>query len=105
MEEGGFEQRDAVEAPGGIGEFLGEVGFGGCGGLVFIEELAAMALVGGGVLRGEDGGAAGESVGEGVARGALFAGGGAGAGGMEGVGAVRSKAVGDWRGNWVGHFM
>ncbi len=71
IEEGGFEKRDAVEAPGGIGEFLGELGLGGGGGLVFSEELAAMALVGGGILRGEGGGAAGEAVGEGVARGAL----------------------------------
>ena len=32
VEEGGFEQGDAVEAPGGVGEFLGELGFGGGGG-------------------------------------------------------------------------
>jgi hypothetical protein len=37
-------------------EFLSEVGFGGCGRFVFVEELAAVALVGGGVLGGEDGG-------------------------------------------------
>ena len=62
IEEGGFEQRDAVEAPGGVGEFLGELGLGGGGGLVFVEELAAVALVGGGVLGSENGGAAGEAV-------------------------------------------
>ena len=40
----GFEQRDAVEAPGGVGEFLDELRFGGSGGLVFVEELAAVVL-------------------------------------------------------------
>ena len=39
IEKGGFEQRDAVEAPGGVDEFLGELSFGGRGGLVFVEEL------------------------------------------------------------------
>jgi hypothetical protein len=49
--------------------------------LVFIVKIVAMALVGGGVLGGEDRRAAGEAVGEGVEGRALFAGGGAGAGG------------------------
>jgi hypothetical protein len=49
-EERGFELGDAVEAPSGVGEFLGELGFGGSGGLIFVEELAAVELVGGGVL-------------------------------------------------------
>jgi hypothetical protein len=40
------------------------------------------------VLRGEDDDMAGESMAEGVEGGALFAGGGAGAGGVLGVGAV-----------------
>ena len=64
----GFEQRDAVEAPGGVGEFLSEVRFGGGGGFVFVEELAAVALVGGGVLGGEDRGSGGQAVAEGVER-------------------------------------
>ncbi len=50
-----FEARDAVEAPGGVDEFLDELRFGGSGGLVFDEEAAAMFLVGGGVFGGEDG--------------------------------------------------
>ena len=92
-EEVGFEERDAVEAPGGVGEFLDELGFGGGGGLVFVEELLAVALVGGGVFGGQDGGAAGEAVAEGVERGALFAGFGARAGGVLGVGAVGASAA------------
>jgi hypothetical protein len=59
VEKGGFQYGDAIEAPGGIGELLGELGFGRSGGLVFVEELAAMELEGGGVLGGENGGAAG----------------------------------------------
>jgi hypothetical protein len=59
VEESGFEQRDAVEAPGGVGELLGELSFGGSGGLILVEELAAVLLVGGGVLSGEDGGTGG----------------------------------------------
>src|SRR5579862_901388 len=56
IEERGFEQRDAVKAPSGVGEFLSELGFRGSGGLVFVEELAAVELVGGGIFGGEDGG-------------------------------------------------
>jgi hypothetical protein len=96
VEEGGFERGDAVDAPGGVGELLGELGLGGGGGLVFVEELATVELVGGGVLSSEDGGAAGEAVGEGVHRRTLFAGRGAGSGG----------AVGSWGfgiGDWVCH--
>ena len=44
IEEGGFERGDAVEAPGGVGEFLGELGLGGGCGLVFVEEAAAMGV-------------------------------------------------------------
>ena len=94
IEEGGFDQRDAIEAPGGVGEFLRELGFGGGGGLVFIEELAAVALVGCGVLSSENGGAAGEAVRLGVAGRTLFAGGGAGSGGAECIGPICGGAVG-----------
>jgi hypothetical protein len=40
-EEGGFDERDAAEAPGGIGEFLDQMIFGWRGGLIFVfKELA-----------------------------------------------------------------
>ena len=77
-----FEERDAVQAPGGIGEFVDELGFGGIDGLVFVEELAAVGFESGWVLGGEDGSAGGEAVAEGVAGGAEFTFRGAGAGGV-----------------------
>jgi hypothetical protein len=52
----GFEERDAVEAPGSVGELLDELRLGGRGGLVFVEEAAAMVFEGGRVFGGEDGG-------------------------------------------------
>jgi hypothetical protein len=84
VEEGGFERGDAVETPGGVGEFLDKLGFGGSSGLILVEELAAVLLVGGGILSGENGGTACEAVGDGVLGRALFAGGGARAGGTVG---------------------
>ncbi|HTW64146.1 MAG TPA: hypothetical protein VME17_06000 [Bryobacteraceae bacterium] len=71
----GFEQRDTVEAPRGVGKFLDELRLGGSGGLVFVEEAAAVVVIGGAVLGGEDGGRGGEAVAQGVERGTLFAGG------------------------------
>jgi hypothetical protein len=53
-EDVGFEQRDAVEAPGGVDELLDELGFGGRGGLVLVEEAAAMGFEDGRVFGGED---------------------------------------------------
>ena len=111
IEERGFERGDAIETPGGVGEFLDELGFGGSGGSIFVEELAAVELVGGGVLGSEDRGAAGESGGEGVLGRALFAGGGAGSGGVERIRAVRAHArlwgwglgIRDWGGDRVCH--
>ena len=50
VEEGGFEHRDAVEAPGGVGELPGELSFGGSSGLILVEKLAAVLLLSGGVL-------------------------------------------------------
>ena len=50
----GFEERDSVQAPGGVGEFLDELRFGWRVGLVFVKEAAAMVLVGGRVFGGED---------------------------------------------------
>jgi hypothetical protein len=52
-QERGFQWREAVETPGGVGDFLGELGFGGGSGLVFVEELAAVALVFSWVFGGE----------------------------------------------------
>ena len=111
VKEGGFEHRDAVDAPGGVGELLGELSLGGSGGPIFVEELAAVLLVGDGILCGEDRGTAGETVGHGVLGRGLFAGDGVGSGGEEGIRPVRAKAggrdwdvgIGDWRGNWVSH--
>ena len=74
----------------------------GGGGLVFVEELAAVGLVGGGVFGGEDGGGGGEAVAEGVQRRTLFAGFGARAGGVLGVGAVDGRAVGRENAGWDG---
>ena len=53
--QGGFEQRDAVEAPRGVGEFDDELGFGGSSGFVFVEEAAAMCIVSYLVFGGKDG--------------------------------------------------
>jgi hypothetical protein len=55
VEEGGFERRDAIDAPGGVGEFLGELGLGGSGRLVFVEEAATMRVERGSILGGENG--------------------------------------------------
>ena len=89
----GFEERDAVEAPGGVGDFVDELSLGGGGGLVLIEKLLDVALVGVGVLGGQDGGAGGEAMAEGVERGALLARFGARAGGVRRVGAVDGDAT------------
>jgi hypothetical protein len=107
----GFQVRDGVETPGGVGEFLDELGFGGSGGSIFVEELTAVELIGGGVLGSEDRGTAGEAVGEGILGRALFAGGGTGSGGEQRVRAVGASArlggwglgIGDWRGSWICH--
>ncbi|MBV9769205.1 MAG: hypothetical protein JOZ32_06520 [Bryobacterales bacterium] len=92
VKEGGLKPGDTVQAPGGVDEFLGELSLGGGGGLVFVEKLAAVAVVGVGVLGSEDGGMAGEAVGKGISRRMLFAGGGAGPCGEERIGAVGSIA-------------
>jgi len=46
----GFQERDAIYAPGCVGELLDQLGFGCGGGFVFVDELAAEALVCGRVL-------------------------------------------------------
>jgi len=93
IEEGGFQGWNAIDAPGGIGEFLGELGFGGSSGLVFIEEAATMRVVRGAVFGGEDGGGGCQAMAERVQRGTLLAGIGAGPGGEPGVGAVDGGAI------------
>jgi hypothetical protein len=88
----GFELGDTVLPPGRIDEFLGELGFGSCCRLIFIEELAAVALVGGGILGCDERGVAGKAVGKCILRRTLFAGGGAGTGGESRIRAVRANA-------------
>jgi hypothetical protein len=46
----GFQERDPIYAPGRVGELLDQLGFGCGGGFVFVDELAAVALVCGRVL-------------------------------------------------------
>ena len=74
--------RDAVEAPGGVGDFVDELSLGGGGGFVLIEKLLDVALVGFGVLGGQDGSVGGETMAEGVERRTLLARFGARAGGV-----------------------
>ena len=90
----GFEEWDAVEAPTGVGDFVNQLSFCGCAGPVLIEKLLDVALVGVGVLCGQDGGAGGKAMADGVERGTLLARFGARAGGVRGVGAVDGGASG-----------
>ena len=92
-EDVGLEKGNALQAPGGVGEFLDEMSFGCRGGLVFVDELAAVLLVSDWILHGQDGGLGGQAVAKGVERGTLFAGAGARAGGMLGVGAIDGGAI------------
>src|SRR5579864_8447620 len=75
---------NAAESPGGVGKFLDQDVFGGAFGLEFVEEVLDVALVGGEILGGEEGGGGGESMGDGVVGGMGFAGVGAAAGGVQG---------------------
>ncbi len=93
----GFEGGDAVEAPGGVGEFLGELGFDRGGRTALVEEMAAVLLVSGLVFGGQGRGAAQEAVAEGVLGRARFSFFGAGAGGMFGIGAIDGGAVDGWK--------
>jgi hypothetical protein len=94
----GFEERDAVETPGGVGELVDELGFGCCGGLVFVEELATMGFIRGWVFRGQDGGAGRQAMAQRVERRTLLAGFGARTGGVLGIGAIDGGAIdgSDW---------
>ena len=89
----GFEEGDAVEAPGGVGDFVDELSFGGCSGGVLVEKLLDVALVGVGVLGGQDGGAGSETMAQRVEGRTLLAGLGARTGGVLGVGAVGGGAL------------
>jgi len=82
-----FADGDAVEPPGGVGEFLDELG-PRCGlGFVLVEKMGAVTRVLRGALGREDRGPAGEA-------GAVFAGFNAWAGGVLRVGAVGGGAAG-----------
>jgi len=87
-----FEEWDAVETPGGVGNFVNQLSFGGGGGSVLIDELLDVAIVGFRVLSGQDGGLGSEAMAQRVAGGTLLARFGARTGGVEGVGAVGSGA-------------
>ena len=63
-----FEEWDAVEAPGGVGDFVDQLSFGGVGGFILIEKLLDVELVGFGVLSGQDSGLGGEAVAQSVQR-------------------------------------
>ena len=80
-----FEEWYAVEAPGGVGDFVDELSLNGGGGLVLFEKLLDVALVGVRILGGQDRGAGSEAMAEGVERGAMLARCGARAGGVRRV--------------------
>jgi hypothetical protein len=61
-EQFGLEEWDAVEAPGGVGDFVDQLSLGGVGGGVLIEALLDVALVCRGVLSGQECGAGSETV-------------------------------------------
>src|ERR1700722_8372465 len=95
-EQVGFEERDAIEAPGGVGELLDELGFGGSGGSVFVEEAAAMGVEGRLVFGRKDGGGGGQAMAQRIQRGTLLTGIGSWSGGAQGIGAVNGGARRDW---------
>ena len=89
---GGVEGAQPAQAPGGEGQLLDPVLLGRVGGGVAGEEGGAQALVGGGVLAGEEAEGAGEAVAGAVQGGAGLA---LGGGGAAGEGAVGAEAE-DW---------
>jgi hypothetical protein len=66
VQEIGFHVRDAVDAPGEIGEGANEVEFGDGLGVVLVEKGLEVDLIELGVFSGDDGLVAGEAVAEGV---------------------------------------
>ena len=65
-EEIGLERRDAVEAPGGVGQGLDEVGLDGAFGAQVVGERGAVGTVGLQIFGRHDDDLAGEAVAEGV---------------------------------------
>ena len=97
----GFKRGGAVESPGGVGQCLDEMDFGGALGMVFAGERGDVAVVGFQVLGVHDDHLAGESVANGVEGGDLLALGGFGSGGVFGIGAVDGGAVGCRSHLWI----
>ena len=92
--EGEFESGDAAETPIGIGDRLNQLGFADADGLEFADEAINILFVGGGIVGGQQDGAAGEGGFESVGGGLGFAFRGAGAGGEGGVGAIGGQTGG-----------
>jgi hypothetical protein len=93
VEEARIEERDAVLAPGDVGELVDELGFGGGGGAVLVEELLDVAVEGGQVLGGQYGSLGCQAMLDRIERRALFAGFGARAGGTARVRTIDSGAL------------
>src|SRR5579871_3872227 len=89
----GLEQRDAVEPPGSVGQFLDELGLGGIGGLVLVAELAAVGVVVVLMFGRNDGCARGKAVPYGVTGRTAFSGCSARAGGSLRIACVDGSAV------------
>ncbi len=83
-----FEDGDAEEPPIGVGEGLDEDGFAFGRGLEVLFVFFDVVLIAGGIVGGEQDGAAGEGGGYGVGRGAGFAFLGTRSGGEPGIGAI-----------------
>jgi hypothetical protein len=82
-----------VEAPGGVGDFVAQLRLGGDGGLLLVEKLLDVALVGFGVLGGQDGRVGSETMAQRVERRTLLARFDARTGRVLGVGAVGGGAT------------
>ena len=97
-EDGVFESRDAEKTPIGIGDGLHELAFAETDRFIFFLESGEVALVGGGVIGGEQDGAASETGFDGVERrfGLAFRRGRAG--GKESIRAIRGETRGGWSG-------
>ena len=98
FEEAGFDGSVAGDAPMGGGELMDEIGLGLGLGEEMVEIFAELGFVFAGGFAGEDDGAGGESVGEGVESGGFFACGGGGAVGFCAVGAGGGEFAGGGHG-------
>jgi hypothetical protein len=54
FEQPGFDERDAVLAPRGIGELVDELGLGGSGRTILVKKLLDVAVEGGEVFAGQN---------------------------------------------------